>query len=292
MKKIFGLLLAVMSLGALSACSGSDDETVINYTYNNNYTYTMNTGNNTEYIGGPASYAVKINFTKGTASIAISQLELAANLDPIKLELVDAKFEYDKYGALVVNVPVFVSTALGQSHEVTSFVFRHVSSTVPWVGIVVDSFDVSYVVDGNYVVRAVQASVMMQGQTEVTDLNNGSKSTQERPLYSYSLNRNSGKAKFTINSLAFGTTTPVEMRLEDVPYTINNKGIVFESTDNIVPMTYTSPMTGVVISNFKATTTFTPTMKVDFLINNPDGVQQYKVSADVSGSGAVLPAQQ
>lgn len=265
----------------LGSCNSSDEEYVTAYNYNQNYTYVVDTENNTSSLNDGAKYGVRVDYTNETISFEIADIKIDPAKDDIDISLRDASFKIDKDGAIVVSVPSFVSTVKGDTHNVTSFYFRHVTRTFISINTIIDTFEISYVLDGRYVVRAVQTPCAMVGKTIMTNLSDGTEKTDTRPIYVYRLNRNTGKATFEIQGMTYNNKIYNVLSLEDVDYSISNRGLTFSAQGDIVPKLYTTPVTDMVIKNFSATTTFAPQMSVSFRIND-----DCSVNATVNGTGS------
>lgn len=265
----------------LGSCDSSEEEYVTAYNYNQNYSYVTDMENNTTSLNDGAKYGVKVDYTNQTISFEIADIKVDPAKDDIDIMLRDASYKVDKDGGIVVSVPSFVSIVGGKTHNVTSFYFRHVTRTFIAINTIIDTFEVSYVIDGKYAVRAVQTPCAMVGKTILTDLANGTEKTDTRPIYVYRMNRNTGKATFEIQGLTYNNKIYNVLTLEDIDYTISNRGLIFSAQGDVVPKTYTTPVTDMVIKNFSATTTFVPQMSVSFRIND-----DCNVNATVSGTGS------
>lgn len=281
MRKLFYLAAAMAGVLVLGSCDSSDEEYVTAYNYNQNYTYVFDTESNTGSLNDGAKYGVKVDYTNQTISFEIADIKVDPAKDDIDITLRDASFKVDKDGGIVVSVPSFVSIVGGKTHNVTSFYFHHVTRTFIAINTIIDTFEISYVIDGRYAVRAVQTPCAMVGKTVLTDLSDGTEKTDTRPIYVYRLNRNTGKATFEIQGLTYNNKIYNVLSLEDIDYTISNRGLIFSAQGDVVPKTYTTPVTDMVIKNFSATTTFVPQMSVSFQIND-----ECKVNATVNGTGS------
>lgn len=281
MKKILYLAAAMAGVLVLGSCNSSDEDYVSSYNYNQNYTYVFDSENNTSSLNDGAKYGVRVNYTNQTISFEIADIKVDPTKDDIDIQLQDASYKIDSDGGIVVSVPSFVSTVGGKTHNVTSFYFRHVTRTFIAINTIVDTFEISYVIDGKYGVRAVQTPCAMVGKTVLTDLSNGTEKTDTRPIYVYRLNRNTGKATFEIQGLTYDNKIYNTLSLEDIDYVISNRGLVFNAQGDVVPKFYTTPVTDMVIKNFSASTTFVPQMSVSFNING-----ECDVNATVNGTGS------
>lgn len=281
MRKLLYLAAAMAGVLVLGSCDSSEEEYVTAYNYNQNYSYVTDMDNNTTSLNDGAKYGVKVDYTNQTISFEIADIKVDPTKDDIDIMLRDASYKVDKDGGIVVSVPSFVSIVGGKTHNVTSFYFRHVTRTFIAINTIIDTFEVSYVIDGKYAVRAVQTPCAMVGKTILTDLTNGSEKTDTRPIYVYRMNRNTGKATFEIQGLTYNNKIYNVLTLEDIDYTISNRGLTFSAQGDVVPKMYTTPVTDIVIKNFSATTTFVPQMSVSFRIND-----DCNVNATVNGTGS------
>lgn len=281
MKKLLYLVAAMAGVLVLGSCNSSEENYVTAYNYNQNYTYVLDTEGNTASLNDGARYGVRVDYTNQTISFEITDIKVDPTKDDIDIQLRDVSYKIDKDGGIVVSVPSFVSIVGGKTHNVTSFYFHHVTRTFIAINTIIDTFEISYVIDGRYAVRAVQTPCAMVGKTIMTDISNGTEKTDTRPIYVYRLNRNTGKATFEIQGMTYDNKIYNVLTLEDIDYTISNLGMTLRAQGDIVPKSYTTPITDMVIKNFSANTTFVPQMSVSFRIND-----DCNVNATVNGTGS------
>lgn len=293
--KILKTFFAVAIAVGFVSCGDSNNENAWHLNYSNNYTYVVNTGDSSEYVGAGAEYDLDVDLNAGLINISVSDLILGPSMSPVSLKIENTKYSISDKGAMVVSVPRFQSVVGSQSHEITSFNLTHMRRTLLYAGVISDLFTISYVVDGTYAVTAIQCSTILVGETTVTDTATGNSVEQTRPYYFYDMDLTNRTARFYIGQLSYNGNARSNntdsysgaassgIVIEDIPFTISSTGVEFLATEDIVPKINGVVSPDDVIESFRASLDYRNyKLSVMFTI-----AKIFEVKASLNASGQI-----
>lgn len=227
MKFLKTTLLTLVATFALASCDTDDPEQTLQYTYSNDITYVTDISTNTSVALDGAKYVIDFDLVNGKADIEISNLRLSPLASAMTLKIEQATYRQDsETGAIVVTVPNATSVIGGSSHNIGNFKLSQSLYYIESLGQTAVYYSISYTVDGQYNVVAVQRSSFLPGTTAITSNADGSSvGNSKRTYYSYSLNREKSTATVSVYSLDYNGKYYTELAFEDLPYTLSSSGI-------------------------------------------------------------------
>lgn len=268
MKSIKTLFLFAAASMAMSSCLSDDDgEEKVTFAYSNNFSYVVDTSVNTtqgELFEG-AVYTIELDMSKGTAGVTVSNLTLSSSGSRLSFSLRDQDYKVSN-GMTIIDVPEYVTTINGSTHTISDFTLSYLPRIVSG-GIDASYYNVVFVVDNRYVVRAIQKASLMYGETVMTDLGtNGSGTlTNPTPFVGYDLDYTKGTATYYIYNIQYDGNLYSTIRLDGIPFTVDASGVTLSSDEEITPV-----MTGDAESNkvkdFRSVCTFEPEMTLNMVI--------------------------
>lgn len=281
MKKLLFSLLALPALMGMTSC---DDGKVANYqsfVYENNLTYSIDTENNTQYVGAPVDYNCKFDYDNGTFDLKGSGLVLAQGLSPISIAVEGVKYRFTDNGGINVTVPSVISVYGGQSHEITNFSFTRWSRQITYAGLQIDNIALSFVVDGRYVVRAVQAVGALVGRTQVADVQESPKPVEQtQPFVIYTLDYSSKKAVVSYNFLTLGGYKYTTIQMKDIPFDLTPQGVQFPFLLQFDAQVVNQPNVEMKLRGLDISLNYVPEMTVSFTAND-----RYAVTGTYNATG-------
>jgi hypothetical protein len=275
------LLVASVMLPTMTSCLGSGEESqTYKFTYSNNYTYVTDVDTGETFFGPAGDYEIKYDYTNAKADVSVDKLLIDSKGTTISFSLTDCKLSSTSDGGTCIESSSFTSTVSGETHQLTSFSFTQYYRTLSYVGVSSEANVMSYIIDGRYVVRVVQKSTILIGETTVKDLEEGTESTQTRPYYYYELDRTAGTAKVIVGQLKYGSFTAADLTLEKVPFTISNTGFTIKSDGAITPSMAVGNGEENVVTDLSIVASYAPSMIATFKI-----ADKYTVNSSLDAIG-------
>lgn len=227
MKILKTFLLTFVATFALTSCSSDDPKQTVQYGYDNNITYVANRADNTSSVSAGAYYIMNYDLISSKADVDIKNLRLTPGGDGINLRIEKAAFGQDKEtGATVINVPNATSVIGGVSHTITDFKLSQSMVYISALGQASVYYSISFQLDNQYNVVAVQRSAYLPGSTTITRNSDGSVvNNSSRPYYSYVLDREKSTADVTVYYLDDKEKVYPQLTFEKLPYTLTDRGI-------------------------------------------------------------------
>lgn len=238
---------------ALASCGSDDNEHTVQYIYNNDITYVTDLSTNTSVSLEGAKYVMNFDLINGKADIEISDLRLTPLASAMTLKIDQATFKLDtETGARVVNLPNVTSVVGGTSHSISNFKLSQSMAYIEALDGVAVYYSISYTVDGQYSVVAVQKLAILPGTTTITSNADGSSvGTSKRAYYTYSLDRDKSTATVSAYSLDYKGKYYTQLAFENLPYTITDRGISINYEGDITakqPVSTATPFVAKAIS--------------------------------------------
>lgn len=226
MKIIKTSLLTLAAAFALVSCDSDTKETV-QYGYDSDITYVTDFINNTTESTPGAAYIIDLDMVNAKANIDITNLKVSEEASPMHLRIEQAAFGYNnETGATVINLPNAVSVVNGVSHTISNFRLSQTMAYITALGNTATYYSISFELDNQYSIVAVQRGAFLPGTTVITDNADGSVvETTSRPYYYYALDYEKGTATIAANGIRIDNVTYTELRFENLPYTLTPTGI-------------------------------------------------------------------
>lgn len=245
MKFLKTTLLTFVATVALASCDSGDPEQTMQYIYNNDITYVTDLSTSTSVSLEGAKYVMDFDLVNGKANIEISNLRLSPLASTMTLKIDQATYKQDsETGAIVINVPNATSVVGGASHNISNFKLSQSLAYIEALGQTAVYYSISYTVDGQYSVVAVQKSAILPGTTTITSNADGSSvGTSKRAYYSYSLDRDKSTATVSAYSLDYKGKYYTALSFENLPYTITDRGISINYEGDVTAKQPTSTAT-------------------------------------------------
>lgn len=235
MKILKATLLASVATLALASCDSDDAKQTVQYGYDNNITYVTDMSTNSSVVTEGAYYLMDFDLVAGKANIDVTNLRLTLGGSPISLKIQQAAFGQDpETGAVVINVPNAVSVAGGATHNISNFKLSQSMAFIPTLGDTGVYYSISFDLDNQYKIVAVQRAAFLPGTTTITSNADGSViKSDKRPFYSYVLDRDKMTADVTVYSLDDKNKIYNQLGFEKLPFTLNANGIMINVEDDV-----------------------------------------------------------
>ncbi|MDE6317036.1 MAG: hypothetical protein K2L73_01385 [Muribaculaceae bacterium] len=241
MKIIKTTLLALTATFALASCD-SDTKEVVQYGYDSDITYVTDYATNTSVSTTGAAYTMEFDLVNAKASVEIKNLRVSEDASPITLRIEQAAFGYSsETGATVINLPNAVSVVDGVSHTISNFKLSQTMAYITALGNTATYYSISFELDNQYSIIAVQRGAYLPGTTVITDAADGTVvETTSRPYYFYALDQKEGTATITVNGIKVDDVTYNELRFDNLPYTLTPGGIRINVDEDVTAKQLTS----------------------------------------------------
>lgn len=256
---LFALAAAVM----MTSCDSDDPTSTYVYQYKSDFSYVTDLQTGSTEVLDAAEYDVEFDVASGAADIVVSNLKYSSSKPATKLHI-ESTFRQNEERALVVNVPSATSVAGSYTHQVTDFHLAQSAVQISAVGQMFLFYDIYYVVDGRYAVRAVQTHVVLAGSTVVTPVGSAEGKTDRQPFYSYVLNPSTSTADLVIYNLNDGKTTYPQLLFEKLPYSVGANGVSINVTDKLTAKQSASTAKAFVINGLKLDARYNSSTRIEF----------------------------
>ncbi|MBD5198965.1 MAG: hypothetical protein HDS83_01050 [Bacteroidales bacterium] len=182
MKKISYLVVLVIAFIATSCLGSSDSKVELTRTLTSTHNFSVvqrNSDHSQSMFTYGADYSLEISVDQQTLSFAVSSLQYSGD-QRTSFRIKDVPFKYENkngQSAIVVDQPTVESDGVKVSDLKLSYLERTdgVISLPAW--------DITYTINDEYQVRAVQNIVALFGKADVTVIDNGSQYSTEKPYY-------------------------------------------------------------------------------------------------------------
>ncbi|MBD5248132.1 MAG: hypothetical protein HDS54_08225 [Barnesiella sp.] len=234
MKILKTSLVALAAAFALSSCDSDGGKETVQYTYRNNVTYVNDVANNTSVATDAATYVVEYDFVSAKAKVEIKDLRLSENATPMNLLIQNASFGYSgETGSTIITLPNAVSVVGGETHTISNFKLSQTVAYLNALGGEVTYYSISFLLDNQYTVTAVQTAAVLPGTTIVANNDGNILETTSRPYYSYVLDSEKKTATLTAYGLRVEGVTYASLSFENLPYTLTPTGISINIEDDV-----------------------------------------------------------
>lgn len=176
--KITKILLAALAAIGLTSCLDSDgnDQTSTDNLYQV-FNLVQDTQTGDIEVIPAVSYTMEFNFTKSTVNFAITGLQVSHSSPAYNVAEMNVKYSLNEKGEVVFNIPSMTNGVC----TVTDLRFRYRMRNMGVNNIPV--YDITYTVNNNYKVRAVQTATYYFGETETSILGTESVYTTDKTFY-------------------------------------------------------------------------------------------------------------
>ena len=180
MKKISYLVVLVIAFIATSCLGSSDSKVELTRTLTSTHNFSVvqrNSDHSQAMFNYGADYSLEISVDQQTLSFAVSSLQYWGDQPRTSFRITDAPYKYDNNGAVVVELPTVEADGVKISDLKLSYLERTDGE------ISLPAWDITYTINDEYQVRAVQDIVALFGKADVTVIDNGSQYSTEKPYY-------------------------------------------------------------------------------------------------------------
>lgn len=163
------MALCLASLG-FTSCLGDGKTSFTNerqLSEGNNMSYITDLQTGEEYLlGTGANYNFTFESYEQVTTIKVSGLQVRAGGGSYSFNIVDRKFTYDRFGAIVLDIPEI--NDLQNNVKITDFSLNFLQRQIAYAntGINIPVWTITYTVDGRYRVRVVQNAIYYFGYTD------------------------------------------------------------------------------------------------------------------------------
>ena len=235
MKLLKTTIAAVAAILGMTSCSSDEPTQKVQFGYNDNITLVTDMATNTTIDTEGAYYVMEFDYISGKAVIDISNLRLTTGGSPIKLRIENAPFGGDEEtGAVEISVPNADSSIGGSTHHISNL--RILQSWAYFAAINQQEayYQISFVLDNQYKVVAVEKSSLLPGTTTITNAADGTViKSDNKPFYYYALDRDKRTATLKVYYLNDTEHIYSELAFENLPVTIDEHGISISVEGNI-----------------------------------------------------------
>lgn len=262
MKLFKTTLLSLVAL-LLTSCWGTEPPTnTIQYGYasTRNYSYVTNSDNATADVFNGANYVWKYDLTAGICTVNVSDVRLAADKDPIEFVIENVKYAQNKYFGIVIDVP----RAEYKDLVITEFKCISYDRTIGYGSGTTSYYDISYVINGKYRVRAITQKSLMDGPMLITNTAGQKVEEQNKTSYAYTLNFEKNTVDFTIYNLNVNSILYNEMTFKNLPFSISDYGINVVLDKTITPVNIGDKPIDVPADDLRINISYTPSINVSF----------------------------
>ena len=247
----------------ITSCDSDDPKSTYEYQYKSNFSYVTDLQTGAAEVLDAAEYEIEFDVASGAADIVISNLKYSSSKPATKLHI-ESTFRQNENRALAVNVPSATSVANGYTHQVTDFRLAQSAVQISAVGQMFLFYDISFVLDNRYSVRAVQTHVVLAGKTVITPVGSTEGKTDRQPFYSYILNPSTSAATLVVYNLSDGKTTYPELQFEKLPFTVGPNGVNINVTDKLTAKQSAATATPFVINGLKLDARYNSSTQIEF----------------------------
>ena len=284
MKKFFQILFVCLGLSVLATSCGSsgEDETVYKQTIPNCFIYVEDFTSAAAAYYTNVSYEIKLNYTKATAEVLVTNLKLSDGTTYPSMRLSAMPFRIASDGWIEVTADNVVPDKGSYGGDVvfSSFKMRIYQRIVNGKYLPAVSF--RYTVNQHFSVVSSTPQQLTWGTTTSTDQDGKSFKTTDT-YYEVVINTDTRCANIYMNKASFiGSMPALDIVLNNVPFVIAGGRLVF-NLDNIIPSIGGVPYNQFPIKNFKGGMEFDKGMNLSFDCE-PATVagSKYEVTADTS----------
>lgn len=269
---------------ALSSCLGDDKgEQKFTFDYSNSINYVTDLTTSTSQVLDGASYNAEVDMVNGTMDMTITKMNVSSNVSPKTIKLDRVPYTFTKEGATNVKLASYTSSYAGEVNVLTNFDFKVTNRIIPQAGVSSAACTFSTNIDNRYVVRTVQKSTIVLGETEVFDNQEGTKVTyndNRAPYVYYELKLAERKAKVVIYNVIYGGILQSALTLNDLPYTIDATGVHIDVEGPVNPVLTGDPELHKV-TDFELDLNYEGYMELDLTVA---GRYQIKSDLDIYGT--------
>ncbi|MDE5809453.1 MAG: hypothetical protein K2H59_04115 [Muribaculaceae bacterium] len=180
MKKISYLVVLVIAFIATSCLGSSDSKVELTRTLTSTHNFSVvqrNSDHSQAMFNYGADYSLEISVDQQTLSFAVSSLQYWGDQPRTSFRITDVPYKYDNNGAVVVELPTVEADGVTISDIKLSYLERTDGE------ISLPAWDITYTINDEYQVRAVQDIVALFGKADVTVIDTGSQYSTETPYY-------------------------------------------------------------------------------------------------------------
>ena len=180
MKKISYLVVLVIAFIATSCLGSSDSKVELTRTLTSTHNFSVvqrNSDHSQAMFNYGADYSLEISVDQQTLSLAVSSLQYWGDQPRTSFRITDVPYKYDNNGAVVVELPTVEADGVKVSDLKLSYLERTDGE------IALPAWDITYTINDEYQVRAVQDIVALFGKADVTVIDGGSQYSTEKPYY-------------------------------------------------------------------------------------------------------------
>lgn len=227
MKLFKTTLVAIAAILGMTSCNTDESTQKVQFGYNDNITFVTDLTTGTMTDTESAYYVMEFDYISGKAEIDITNLRLTQGGSPLHLKIQHATFGGDEEaGGLVVNVPNADSTVGGATHHISNLRIVQSWAYFSALGQQEAYYQISFELDNQYKIVAVEKSSLLPGTTTITNSADGEViKSNSKPYYYYALDRDKRTATLKVYYLDDTEHIYPELVFENLPYTMSDRGI-------------------------------------------------------------------
>lgn len=293
--KLFKLLLSAIVVLGLSSCLGSSSNTITQEFTPYIQTYVVENATGNGVLSEGAVYKVFNDIDNGTLSLEIKGLKMPNNTTQ-SFTIENQRYSFNEQGAMVVRVPSYTTTYAGITHTITNLNYEYYSRYMGTQAFPI--INLSFDLDGEYMVRAIYSPAYYWGTTTVVDQDGKTfVNSDQSSFYGIQFFPETKKATIGAFSAKFAEGMPaLNMTFEAVPFTLNQYSYSAE-VGEVIPKIGGTPYPDYKITDLKMSGTWGGQQYLQFTctITKEDKETHEKVVTGtyrVSATLSILPPKQ
>ena len=228
MKKFLRTLTAlVVFCTMLSSCSSEKDDVQTEQSINSCFEYVTDLSNGTEAYYENLGYAIRLNYTKNTAEIAILGLKLCDGTEYPTVVLNDLPFAFDQDGWININgkdvnpnIPGVAAKPLFNSVKVR---LLHRMLETDYIPV----FMVKITINHRYSITSAPNTQHIWGNTTSTDAE-GTAFTTDKTVYRLNFNINTRTVNVLMGAASFiGGMPAMDIEMREIPFSVSGENVTF-----------------------------------------------------------------
>lgn len=287
MKKHLLNLFCIAFMAVFAASCGNDDQdTVTEQSFTDFFEVSTDLTSGTVGYYQNLGYTVRINYTKLTADITVTGLQLNDGTRYPAIVLSNIPWTINKDGwkvAKATNVTPDIK-GFGNVPTFTSFEMSLIDRVVAVenTGVYAPGVCFRMNIDNRYSVLSSFTPQTLYGTTVSTDAD-GSAFTSKATEYIVTFNPSTRTVNISLNNARFAAAMPVglNMQFNNIPVTVRGTSLIFEA-ESLTPMMNGTPFDAFPISDLKGTLDFAGDFDLDFNCTPRTAPGMYKVNVQCS----------